>query len=77
MIIAGIICIIAGIILLIYGNSLNNDLSAQLMSVLQSGKGNPGTIWIIFGVAVAIVGVGLLLIGLKKKNSNSNNNSNE
>ena len=59
--ILGLILAIAGIILLVYGNSQNNNIGAQLSSLFGSGKKNPGTPWMIFGGSALGLG-GILLI---------------
>jgi len=58
--IIGFILVIAGLILLMYGNSQNNNLGAQLSSLLGSGRRNPGTPWMIFGGGA--LGLGGILI---------------
>jgi len=45
----GIVLAVVGLILLMYGNSQNNNLGAQLSSLFGSGRRNPGTPWMIFG----------------------------
>jgi len=63
----GIILAIAGAGSLIYGIVLNNDINAQMNSVIMAGKTNPGTIWIVIGIIAIIVGIIVYL--MQKKNS--------
>ena len=67
MVILGILLLLGGIASAGYGILQNNDLEAQLASVFTKGSANPGTIWIIAGVAVAVIGLVLLIVGLSKK----------
>ena len=69
--ILGLISLLAGIALALYGNSLNNSVSAQLNSLFSSGNVNPGNIWLYGGVALAVIGLVLLVIG-KKQNTENN-----
>ena len=55
MLICGVIGAIVGIVLLIVGISQNNSIEAQLSNIFSGGGGNPGTVWIIIGIA-AIAG---------------------
>jgi len=68
MTILGILALIAGIACAVYGNSLNNDLGAQLESLLSKGSSNPGDTFLYIGIAVAVVGLILLIVGSKKRN---------
>jgi ribosomal protein L40E len=65
-IIVGVVLAIIGIGLMLYGNSQNNNLGAQLNSLFGSGQSNPGTPYMIFG-GVAI-GIGVILILIKMVN---------
>ena len=47
-----------------HGNWLNNDIETVLNYALETGKKNPGTIWIISGVIAIVIGVVLLEDGL-------------
>ncbi len=58
---------VAGVVSLIVGASMNNSLEAQLSSLFGGGGVNPGTPWIIIGIIAAIVGLVLLVIGIMKK----------
>ena len=51
------IMFVAGIAGVIYGSSTNNNMQAQVMSFYQSGKTNPGDVWLYIGIAVAVIGV--------------------
>jgi uncharacterized membrane protein HdeD (DUF308 family) len=52
---------IAGLILLLYGNSLNNSIEAQFSSFFGRGQTNPGTFWMIIGGVISCIG-GMTLI---------------
>lgn len=70
--ILGIIGLLAGVAMALYGNSLNNSIEAQLSSLFSSGAVNPGNTWLYGGIALAVVGGILLIVGLTQK-ENSNN----
>ena len=63
MIIFGVIAIILGGILLFNGNSINNDIDAQMESIFNDGVSNPGSSYEIFGILLLVVGFALLIIG--------------
>jgi len=67
MVIFGIVLAAGGIGLMIYGNSENNNIGNQIMSLLGSGRTNPGTPWMIAGGVVIGIGVILMLIKLFSK----------
>ena len=67
MIIAGVVFAITGIGLMVYGNSQNNNIGSQLMSLFGSGRSNPGTPWMIAGGVAIGIGVILILIKLVSK----------
>ena len=64
MIIFGFVLAACGIGLMIYGNSQNNNVGNQLMSLFGSGRTNPGEPWMIAGGVVIGIGVILMLIKL-------------
>jgi hypothetical protein len=64
----GAIIAIAGVGSLIYGITQNNDLEAQMSSVLLAGKANPGTVWIIIGIIAIIIGIAIVYNAQKNKN---------
>ena len=55
----GVILAVVGLVLLLYGSSLNNSLEAQLRSAFNSDQVNPGTVCMIIG-GVAL-GFGVIL----------------
>lgn len=63
----GIFLTLAGLGVGAYGFILNNDIEAQFTSLLSSGTLNPGTPWIIGGVAGIIIGV-IIILCAKKSN---------
>lgn len=63
---AGLIILLFGSGLIYYGYSQNSSWSSQLLSVLGSGKTNPGTPLIIFGIVVSMIGIVLLVCCEKK-----------
>lgn len=67
MITFGILLLLTGIGSAIYGNTLNNDMNAQLNSMFGNGVKNPGDIWIYCGAAVALIGVTLIICGVIKQ----------
>lgn len=54
--ILGAILLILGVACAGYGYLQNNNIEAQLSSLLSTGTTNPGTIYIIIGAVVAVVG---------------------
>ncbi|MEG0833092.1 MAG: DUF3185 family protein [Oscillospiraceae bacterium] len=64
MFIFGIVLLLGGIGLTVYGFVQNSSLEAQLGSFLSSGSVDPGTMFIVIGVVAALVGIALLF---KKK----------
>lgn len=56
----GILLLIAGLISVCYGISMNNSYSAQWDAFWNNGSSDPGTAWIVIG-AVGLV-LGLILI---------------
>lgn len=64
-VIIGIVCMVIGAGLALYGTHLNSDMEAVWNSVWQNGKTNPGSMFITFGVIIAVAG--LVAIILKKK----------
>ena len=73
MIAFGILFLIAGIGSAIYGSILNNDMNAQLNSILGRGVRNPGDIWIYCGAAVALIGATLVICGVIRSAAKGNN----
>jgi hypothetical protein len=60
LIIVGAVLAVTGFGLMLYGNSQNNNIGAQLTSLFGSGRTNPGTPWMIFGGV--IIGIGVILV---------------
>ena len=58
--IIGLVLAVIGIGLILYGNSQNNNIGAQLSSLFGSGQSNPGTPWMIIGGVV--IGIGLIIV---------------
>ena len=67
MVFFGILLIALGIGATMYGNAMNSSLREQLFSLFNTGSFNPGSIWIIGGVAAIVIGVLLLLSALLRK----------
>ena len=67
MLILGIIALLAGAGVAIYGNMLNNDAEAQLKYLLETGKTNPGDMWLYIGIAVAVIGLVITIVSIIKK----------
>ena len=67
MCIIGILLLIVGVAGCIYGYILNNSWEAQLVSLLEYGYLDPGTIFIIIGVLCAVLGVVFIILGVTKK----------
>ena len=63
----GIISLILGVISIVYGNSQNNDVEAQLESMFSNGTTNPGDTFLYVGIALAVLGLILLFVGMSKK----------
>lgn len=67
MVIIGVILMVLGVGSAVFGFMQNNSLEAQLTSIFSSGRANPGTTWIVIGIAALVVGIILMIIGLRKK----------
>lgn len=63
MIVLGIIAIVIGGVLYFNGNTINNDLDAQMESVFNDGISNPGSNYETIGIFLLVVGIALLIIG--------------
>lgn len=50
-----------GVASIVYGNAMNNSIESQWNALWNNGSTDPGTIWIIIGVAVAVVGLIMLV----------------
>ena len=70
MIVGGGIIAVLGLISIIYGIQQNNNIVAQISSLVFSGRTNPGTIWIVLGSIAIVVGLLILYREWKKKNPN-------
>lgn len=57
----GLLVMLAGGVMVTYGNGLNNSIEAQLNSLLSSGTIDPGAGWLIFGGITALLGLILLI----------------
>lgn len=66
MTLLGILLLLVGAGLAVYGYSLNNSVEAQLESLFTNGSTNPGTIFIIVGIIVAVLGI-VFIIKKKRK----------
>lgn len=64
LIIFGIIFIIGGAISLICGTSLNNSYEARWNSFWESGRSNPGEIFVTLGTIALVLGFILLIAGI-------------
>ena len=64
MIVLGIIIILFGGGLWIYGDNMNNDMNTVMDSFFNSGKTNPGSSLVNIGIVVMIVGAILVLCGI-------------
>lgn len=73
MIVVAVVLIIMGFISCYYGIEMNNDMDMQMESLFGSGKTDPGSIYILIGVALILSGLVLLIweINHAKKTSAS------
>ena len=69
MIAVSVILLVGGGVFLIYGFLQNSSLEAQFLSMLGSGRLNPGTPFMIAGGIALVLGVILLVLASKKKNA--------
>ena len=67
MVIIGVILMVLGVGSAVFGFMQNNSIEAQLTSIFGSGRANPGTTWIVIGIAALVIGIVLMIIGLRKK----------
>lgn len=72
MIIVGILLLIGGAGLAIYGNNLNNSFEAQWDALWNNGTTDPGSSYIIIGIIIAVIGLILLLYALLKSDNEEN-----
>ena len=63
----GLIFIAGGVGLFIYGNNMNNNITAQLTSLFNTGSTNPGSVYITIGIVVGILGLIMFIAGILKK----------
>ena len=70
-VIIGMVLVVIGIGLLLYGNSQNNDFGAVMGSYF-SGGGDPGTPWMVFGGILIAVGIIVALVAISSSNNGSN-----
>jgi predicted Zn-ribbon and HTH transcriptional regulator len=68
MYILGAIIIALGIGSVFYGNELNSSIEAQMEAVWNTGKANPGNIWLILGAIAIVIGVILIIFQYIKNN---------
>lgn len=66
-IIAGIFLIGGGLTSTIVGIMQNNNLRAQINSLIFNGAANPGTVWLVLGIAALVVGMVLVVVGLMRR----------
>ena len=76
LIFGSIIAIIVGMLLYREGATINNDIDAQMESIFNEGKTNPGSEaqtmgMLLFGVGFVLLVVGIILY-IRKKNQDSN-----
>lgn len=64
MILLGVLALVFGGILYFNGNSINNDLDAQMESIFNDGVANPGSSYETFGILLLIIGFVFLIIGV-------------
>lgn len=64
ILIAGAAVLLIGIVLLIVGIALNNNLEAEIQNLLQGGDGYPGTPMIVIGIIMMVLGTGAGAFGL-------------
>ena len=73
VIISSIILYILGAISTIFGIVMNNDVEAQVVSILSGSGSNPGTVFSVIGVILLIVATILLVLGITKKKKKQQN----
>ncbi|MGN1112804.1 MAG: zinc-ribbon domain-containing protein [Acutalibacteraceae bacterium] len=64
LIIFGIILIVGGGISLVCGSSLNNSYEARWNSFWESGRSNPGEVFVTLGIIALVLGFILLISGI-------------
>ena len=64
LILFGIIIMLGGGGLIIYGNHLNDNFKSQVESIFTSGTTNPGNAWIIAGAVALLIGLLLTITGI-------------
>ena len=60
----GFLFLAGGVVSLIYGYNLNNNMEAQWNAVFNSASVDPGTPWIIGGIIAAVFGLVLIIFAL-------------
>ena len=74
MIATGIVLLLFGATFCILGVSLNGDFEIQFRSLMESGKTNTGSVFIVLGAFLAVVGLLFLIIGIIRYNNKKANN---
>ncbi len=69
MLACGIIFVILGIISVVIGNEMNNDVGRQVSSFLESGKINDGEIFETIGWGLVILGGIFIIVGIARIDS--------
>ncbi len=72
LIIFSIILIVGGGISLVCGSSLNNSYEARWNSFWESGRSNPGEVFVTLGIIALVLGFIMLILGIVLYNIKSN-----
>lgn len=72
MLASGIIFVILGIISVVIGKDINNDVGRQAKSFFESGKVNSGDIFITIGMGLVILGGIFIIVGIARIGSKNN-----
>ncbi len=64
MLVLGVILMLTGGGLWIYGDKMNHDVDTVLRSVLESGETEPGSVFITIGIILIIIGAVMVISGV-------------
>lgn len=72
MTVLGIVFVVFGIISVVAGKNINNDMDRQLRDLFESGEINQGDVFVYLGYGLIILGVLFIIIGIVKNGQKDN-----
>ena len=68
---------VLGVMLYYKGYTINNDIGAQMESIFDDGKSNPGDNYIYIGILIIIIAIIIIIAGMKTKKREEERSINE